>query len=229
MNTLDLNEAVNLLNGTILSSLLALIRGQSGTVGAQLNYQCGLLTANAFTELNATPDGDYAFWINLAKCFDAAQQMGVTYQQMDTVRTAAEASTPKGLPAIAVRNFSVRMALAEQARILAATTFTSRQVIDDYFDQINASFDTAETEAANNLDNVAYVALVQLHAAVSNDLANRARPLPRMVTYTYNASKPALYMAQNLYQDPVRYEDLISENSPIHPLFMPASGRALSS
>jgi prophage DNA circulation protein len=120
------------------------------------------------------------------------------------------------------------MVLVEQARILAATNFTSRQDVDRYFNAMHASFEQAETVAANNLDNVAYRALVKLHAAVTNDLANRSRPLPKMVTYTTATSKPALYLAQFLYQDPSRYQELIDENKPIRPLFMPRVGQALS-
>lgn len=230
MNSTDLQEAVSLTNNVVLSALQGLVQGKSGSTGSQLLQMCGTLVANAGTELNATPDGDYTFWINLAKCFDAAQILpSITFVQMEAVRVAVDATTPVGMSAIAVKNFSIRMSLAEQAKILAATAFASRQEIDGYFDTINASFDEAETVAANNMDNVAYVALVKLHAAVSNDLSTRARPLPRMVSYTFAKRRSSLVISQTLYQDPTRSGELIAENKPIRPLFMPLIGKALAS
>lgn len=229
MNAVELNEAIEITNTAVLAGLLKMVEGQSGAEGAQLRYQSGVLSVNGSVWLSQTVDRVYTFWISLAKCFDTAQSIdSVTFELMEQFRKDMVAVSAQGLPAIAVRNFAVRMALAEQAKILAATTFTSRREIDGYFGVINDAFEAAELVAARGRDNVAYVALIKLHAAVSNDLANRARPLPKMVTYSFPKSRPSLAIAQSLYQDPSRSGELISENSPIHPLFFPLSGRALS-
>lgn len=224
MNSVDLKEAASVV-AVVLDALLLTLQGQTGLIGAQTRFLCGQLSVNGESELSA---GGSQFWIDLAACFESAQQAGATFETMDIVRSTSEALTPTGLPGIAVRNFSVRMSLVEQARILAATTFVSRQDIDNYFDQINASFDVAELVAADNQDNVAYVLLIAIHAAVSNDLANRSRPLPKMVTYSFPARMPSLALAQRLYSDASRGDQLIAENKPVHPLFMPSSGNALS-
>jgi hypothetical protein len=228
MNSLDANEAMQVLNGTVFPSLLSLVSG-STLASAQLISLIGILAVNGPNELQAVPDGDKTFWQDITVIFDQAQVMGATFQQLENVRTTIDALTLVGLPAIAVRNYCVRMCLVEQVRILADTVFTSRQQIDAYFDAINTSFGDAEEVAANNKDNVAYIALLKLHGAASNDLATRSRPLPLMTTYSYPNARPALWIAQNLYQDPSRYNELISENNPIRPLFMPTSGKALAS
>lgn len=224
MTKQDLNEALTATE-EILSALLLIIKGETGAVGAALVQACGQLTANGASELETD---NPLFWADLANCFETARAVGASFVAMDAVRAVAEGQTPSGLPAIAIKNFAVRMALAEEAQILALTAFASRQSIDAIFDQVNASFDLAITVAADNLDNVAYTALTSLFAAVSNDLANRARPLPRMTTYIFPARLPALLLAQRLYYDPARADELIAENKPIHPLFMPMSGAALS-
>ncbi len=221
----ELDEAISGMN-TVIAALLGTLQGQTGLPGATLRQLCGNLSDNGAAELDA---GGPAFWVGLAASFEAAYQAGATYRTMDAVRAAAEALTPNGRAAIAVKNFSTRMALAELARILAATTFVSRQDIDKYFDQIDAAFRRAELVAADNLDNVAYCALLAIHAAVSNDLSTRSRPLPRMVSYSFPARLPALTLAMRLYADPTRSDELIGENKPTHPLFMPPSGKALSS
>jgi prophage DNA circulation protein len=219
----DLNEAMAA-TGTVLDALLLTLHG-SGLAGAKLTFLCGQLRDNGWSQLNA---GGTSFWASFAACFEAAVPAGATFEAMDAVRAAANRLTTASRPGIAVKNFSVRMALAEQARILAATTFVSREDIDNYFNSINASFDAAKKVAADNLDNTAYVALLAIHAAVSNDLANRSRPLPRMVTYSFPRRMPSLWLAQRIYYDPSRNDEVIAENKPIHPLFMPPTGKALS-
>lgn len=221
----EVNEAVAA-TALVLNALLSTLFGRTGESGAQLRFQCGQLVTNGGGYLHA---GGLTFWQALSNCFEAAPAAGATFAAMENVRAVAEAIIPIAPATIAVKNFSIRMALAEQARIIAATNYASREDVDRCYDQINASFDRAETVAADNLDNVAYSALLSIHAAVSNDLANRSRPLPRMTTYNFATRMPSLWMAQRLYYDPARGAELIAENKPIHPLFMPSTGAALSS
>jgi hypothetical protein len=148
---------------TMLDGLLATLHGKSGIVGAQLNYLCGHLRADGAAELNA---GGLTFWIDYVACYEAARKAGATFEKMEALHTTALALAPTTLPGIAMKNFSIRLVLAQQARILAATDFTSRQDIDRYFDLINSSFELAELVAADNLDNVAYLALLAIHAAL---------------------------------------------------------------
>jgi prophage DNA circulation protein len=188
--------------------------------------QVGAIATYGSAQLNG---GGLTFWQSLAACFDAARAAGASFEAMDKIRLIADSQTPQYFAGIAVKNFSIRMALAEQALILAATTFASRQDIDKYFDLINVSFDEAEVVAANNFDNTSYKALIAIHAAVSNDLASRSRPLPRMVSISFAKRMPALWLAQRIYADATRSDELIGENRPIHPLFMPQAIVALSS
>ena len=224
MDKADLNETMSATK-LVLAALLDTLSGSTGKAGAQLNYLCGKLRVNGPKQLNV---GGYDFWADLVACFEAAPLAGATFLGMDTVRLVARALTPSSLPAVALKNFATRMALAEQARILSATTFTSRQQLDAVFDQIDVAFNDAELVAADNMDNVAYRALIAIHAAVSNDLATRSFTLPRMTTYKMPIRMPALTLAQRIYYDPSRSGELIAENRPIHPLFMPSSGVALS-
>lgn len=224
MTQSQLNEAVAV-TAQIITSLEATLAGQTGAAGAQTKFLCGALLTNGGIELY---EGGYQFWIDLQNCFEAAQQAGASFAAMQVVLNTANALTPLGLPAIAVKNFAVRLSLLEQSRILAATTFVSRQQIDNFFGQIDASFQAAELVAADNLDNVAYFLLINLHAAVSNDLSTRSFALPEMVTFTFPQRSPSLYLAQRIYQDGSRNDELIGENAVIHPLFMPPTIQALA-
>jgi prophage DNA circulation protein len=224
MNKNELDEAIAATQ-RVLSALLSTLHGSTGQAGAELRWACGQVTTNGPAMLYAV---DPNFWTSVVVCFEDARLAGATFAAMDAVRVVAQGLAPRGTPAIAVKNFAMRLALAEQAQILAATTFTSREDIDRCFDLIDPAFETAEQIAADSLDNIAYTALISLHAAVSNDLANRERPLPRMVSYTFGNRAPSLWLAQRLYADASRNDELIAENKPVHPLFMPPSGVALS-
>lgn len=224
MNKVDLDEAITVTT-TVVQAILSSMPSASGLTAAKARYACGLLTSDGKTLL---ANDRLGFFLWLIAAFDTAQLAGATYEKMDAVRQIAVAITPSGLAAKAVRNMAVRLSLVEQARILAATDFKSRDDVDSYFNRINAAFDAAEIEAADNLDNIAYKMLIELHAAVSNDLANRSRPLPRMVSYTFPKRFPALTLAHRLYTDASRANELVDENDPIHPLFMGPNISALS-
>jgi hypothetical protein len=227
VNKTALNEAVGVAQ-TLLTAVLQTLNGQTGTAGAQMAQSVAALMGNAASEIAALSNASVQFFADFGACFEQARLAGATFVGMDAVRTTALGLSPSGLPAIAVRNFAIRMALAEEGQILAATTFTSRQQIDDYFEQINASFDQAIVVAADNADNVTYQALIALYAAVSNDLGTRALSLPTLVQYAFATRMPSLWLAQRLYQDPTRADQLVAENMPIHPAFMAAAGLALS-
>lgn len=222
MNRQDLKEAVSFTQ-SLLNLLLATLHGQTGLAGAQLQFLCGELVAFATPKLKAGAIG-----ADIAACFDQARLAGGTFQAFDGIRTWAMGQTPKGLPAIALANATVRFSLIEQSYILAAMTFTSRRDIDNYLLIMNAAFDASEIAAADSLDNAAYQAMLALHAAVSGDLVYRSRPLPRVVNYQFGKRMPALVLAQRLYADPTRAEELIAENKVVHPLFCPPSGICLS-
>ena len=70
-------------------------------------------------------------------------------------------------------------------------------------------------------------ALRAVRAAVSRDLAARGASLSSVVTVV-SGSVPAPVLAQRLYRDPVRADELVTQAAPVHPAFMPARFKALS-
>jgi prophage DNA circulation protein len=202
----------------------------SGMQQAQLNYLCGVCAAAANANLDVEPDelADSAFWAQFTACFEQARLAGATYESMDVVRALVMAFVPTTWVGVAVTNFAVRLALSEQAQILAAITFTSRQQIDNYLNLIDANFSIAIDNAADNGDVGVYQALIALEAAVVYNLSTEAAPLPQIVQINLARSMPALTIAQRLYQDPTQAGALIAMNSVANPVFMPPSLTVLS-
>lgn len=71
----------------------------------------------------------------------------------------------------------------------------------------------------------AWSAVAGLAAA---DLVRRAQALPRRTTYALPASLPSVVLAQRLYADADRADELATLNAWPHPLFMPPAGIRLS-
>jgi hypothetical protein len=215
-------EATAVINA-VLDAINSVAKDAVGELAAELRLKVGNLRVYAEQYINVG-----AIAAPLADVFDSAMLAGVSYDGMDYVRSTSEAILTSSFPATSVKNTSVRLALVEIGNILAAIDYTSRQQIDDYIDRINDAFDSAETAAADLLDNTVYRSLVSLHSAIAFDLNTRSMPLPSMIDFTAPSILPMLWIANRLYGDASRNGELCAENKPIHPAFVKSHIRCLS-
>lgn len=218
----NIAEGVGLL-ATMLNALSGTVSGQTGTLGSQLFFAINDLIAGGEADLRISLLGT-----PLLAVFEQATAAGATLAGMNTVITAMEAAAPAGAIGIAIVNAGINMALVEQARILAATAFTSSNDVSAAIASNNANFSSAEETIADSGDVATYQALIALHASVTRDLVNRGLQLPSLVTYSLARSLPSLVVSLRLYGDSTHADDLVAQNKVIHPAFMPASGIALS-
>lgn len=166
---------------------------------------------------------------SLSDAFGLAFALGGTVERFDRVRQAAENEAPVSVEAEIMAALFIRLALVYEARaIITNVTFKSRQDVDAMKARMNAAFAPAQEYAADNRDPEVFRALVALHSAVIRDLVVRGRPLPRMTNYRFGRSLPSLRLAQRLYGDAGRAEEMQLENKVPHPAFMPYTGQALS-
>lgn len=77
-------------------------------------------------------------------------------------------------------------------------------------------------------EDASYNALRALRVAVVQDLTARGASLAPIQTFTMSASLPSLALAQRLYRDPSRADELEIQIDPVHPLFCPATFKALA-
>jgi hypothetical protein len=212
-------EAVDLATG-VINQLMAV--PNTGL----LTYTGGVLLAalplQIFTGTITQPSG------GLTDVFEQARLAGLPYSQFDIIRTRVSAMLPTGASAQALQAFIINLCLIEQAQVLAATVFTIRADIDSALDKINLAFSAGIETASNNFDHEVYSALVSLNAACAQDLSTRAQSLPRMVQFTFPVALPSLYLAQRIYGDASRADELAAENPAPHPLFITSPIFALS-
>lgn len=117
---------------------------------------------------------------------------------------------------IAARQLNGRVASLAAARLVAETDWISRQDALAAGDDTLALIDAQMTTDAAITDAV-YAALVDLRAAVSEDLRARAVALPGLTTYTPQTTLPALVVAHRLYGDAKRADEIAVRNNVPHP------------
>lgn len=221
MNKPDLQEATPLVQ-RLLDNLSASIVDKGST---------GIAATVAIGQTYA--DAAYLCWTDsigaaLDDCFDLVRQAGCILQQMGTVRILLTAEKPLTLGATLVRNMGIFLALAQQGKIISQMVFSSRQDVNALRATLQKPFADTEEMAADTMDNVAFRAITQLHAAVINHLVQTARPLPEMLTYQFATPLPSIIISQRLYGDARRYDEIRAENKIVHPAFCPPTGQALS-
>jgi hypothetical protein len=203
--------------------VLVAFGGAAGRAGSDLRLVVGDLNAHVSDYIR---DGSFA--ARLLTCYATATAAGITVAWLDQVLEQLFNEQPKYLASVSVQQNSILMALAQDARVLGATTFVSREDVDLMLVKMKDWFDQARQLAAAQRDNPGYNALISLAGAITRYLADVARPMPRMLQFSI-APMPSLTMSQYIYYEGGRSEELIAENKVVHPLFMPTSIRGLSS
>lgn len=92
-----------------------------------------------------------------------------------------------------------------------------------------AALDAEITLAGDQGQDATFNALRGLRAAVSFDLATRGAQLAGITDVGSNLAMPAPVLAQRLYRNPGRADELVTQGNPSHPAFMPTRFKALSS
>ncbi|WP_063899709.1 DNA circularization protein [Burkholderia stagnalis] len=122
-----------------------------------------------------------------------------------------------------------RTAIAELATVSTTYQPSSSDDAVAVRDQIASLIDAETTTAGDAGDDASYDALRTLRQSVVSDFAARGAKLASTQAYTFGSGLPSLVLANRLYRDPSRADELVSQADPIHPAFMPTSFSALSS
>ncbi|WP_325950175.1 DNA circularization protein [Pseudomonas putida] len=117
---------------------------------------------------------------------------------------------------LAAQQLCARLAAITAARVVAETDWLSRQDADEAGKDALALIDhQLQTSPAINDD--VYNALAALRAALVTDLRERATALPNLASFTPQTTLPALVVAQRLYGDATRADEICVRNNVRHP------------
>jgi prophage DNA circulation protein len=106
--------------------------------------------------------------------------------------------------------------------------FTSRNDVQNMMARMTGAFNLARDNAAERMDSATYESLTYLAGTIINHLNTVALTLPSLVNFKYGVNWPALSMANLIYQDTSRWQELVDENKVVHPAFMPLTIVGLS-
>jgi prophage DNA circulation protein len=121
-----------------------------------------------------------------------------------------------------------RAALASIGQVVATYVPQSYDEAIATMNTVTGFLDAEILLAGDGGDDESYNALIALRQAVVTALTTTGATLPSLETFSFKAALPALVLANRLYQDPSRSDELIQQASPIHPAFMPITFRALA-
>lgn len=220
LSTLDLTDAVGIPDlGAVREGFLAELPSMLG--GGLGDGMQGLVEAFAdasFSRRFGLGDADES-WGGFASLADFGGDLPAL--PAGTVNRRAQADNRDALVAL-VR----RLALAQEAKALAARSFVSFDEAMEARSATLARLDAALLQAGSNGDDAVFSAASALKAAVTRDVEKRALPLPRLRRIAMEAVLPARVVAHMLTGDGRKADDLVARNNIAHPAFVPA-GRKL--
>ncbi|MFN3686093.1 hypothetical protein [Salinarimonas sp.] len=223
MKSADVEACVHAIGERL--SLLEDAADGRGRAGADLRRALGRLRAEAAGLVRGATLGE-----PLASAMRLASADGIDARDWRGILARAEglARPQLGTPASAVATAFEGLCLVELARALEREELRSRDEAQALLQRLRALFSAAVERAADARDQEAFRALRGLQAATMRALEERGRPLARVVRRTFAIRLPSLVLAQRLYQNAGRHEELIGENRVRHPLFCPETVQALS-
>lgn len=173
----------------------------------------------------------------------AAALLAATTDPADSVRVMASLAnfTPNApVPASAVGSAMQTMqsgcgdlfrraALIAMARASASYQPASFDDAVTVRNQLCALLDAEIMIAGNQGEDGTFNTFRAVRAAVVQDLTTRAANLSTLANVKSNSAVPAPVLAQRLYRDSTRSDELVMQADSIHPAFMPTNFKALSS
>lgn len=150
-----------------------------------------------------------------------------------TVPEAEPGAVPTASQAVAVMARASSSLLRRSCAIVQAQVATryqpaSRDDAQAVLTLVLAALDAEIADAGDLGEDDTYNALRALRTAVVQDLTTRSAGLSAVSTVTTAASLPAPALAQRLYRDSTRADELVQAADPIHPAFMPRAFQALA-
>jgi hypothetical protein len=210
------------ISGRLMSALVS-FPVNDVAAGADLRSAVGKYMAN-FSQLV----DDLIIGTSLFECFELARTAGATLNSMDGVRTAMFDETPVNFLGTAIANAAIIFSFVEQVQIITTMEFSSRSEVDVLMDSMGAVIEAIKIDKADSFVSSDYKNFVGLAALLIQHLSSTERQLPRVVQYRLPVSYPSLALANRIYADASRSDELIAENGTVHPAFMQRDIVALS-
>ena len=185
---------------------------------------CSSLQAQAEAVIDAALLGTR--WADIA---DALAADGAAVDRLELALDRLVAVTASTDDAAAARTVAEMACLVALAAAVPTEPLRSLDDAEALIARLADRFARVEDAIADVDDGAHWRALAGLQAAVASYLSTATTALPRRRTVQLAAHEPSLTVAQRLYQDAARGDELATENAVIHPAFLPLALTALTS
>jgi hypothetical protein len=214
--------------GAMLGNLLNYILMSLPPVQTDARDLCRRLCTTLRDNASAAIRGN-TLGTQLQAIYNAADAAGASYGGIEAARQylMSQVASTSAFTQIVFRSALV-MTLAEESMIISRFPFATQAEVQNMIYHVRDMFDAAKALGIDEVDIVLYQTLNALGGAVMNHLATTELKLPRFMAYQTGMPMPSLYLAQRIYADPSRSDELEAENGVIHPAFMPRTLRVLS-
>jgi prophage DNA circulation protein len=167
-----------------------------------------------------------------ASAADPGDRLRLTVQLATPPAPPATTTSPVGdaiatMQTAAATLFS-EAALGQVVQAAGAYQPSSQDDATSVAQQVTTVLDSAILAAGDAGSDDVYNALLAAKNATVMDLKARGGALAPIVAFEFNASLPALTLAQRIYRDGGRSDDLIVQANPVHPAFFPTAFSALA-
>lgn len=133
-----------------------------------------------------------------------------------------------GVVQVATQNLVRRAAVAALSPAVAAYQAASVEDASSTRADVLTAVDREITAAGDAGDDGVYASLRATRATIVQAFNTEGAGLPTLKTVVTRRPMPSLALAQRLYRDASRADDLVARAGPPHPAFMPVSFRALN-
>ena len=216
-------EAANLLDTLLNYILMSLPPGQT----PQRDY-CRRLVTTLRSDPAAAIRGD-TLGTDLQNIYAAADAADCTYAGIEAARGYLMSQTGSTSAWVqAVLNSALVMTLGEECTLVTRMTFPSQGEVQTMILHMRDAFEQATELGIDELDVTVYRTINAMGGAIMNYLARVELQLPRYMAYRAAAPWPSLYLAQRIYADPTRADQIEAENGVVHPAFCPVNLRILA-
>jgi hypothetical protein len=165
----------------------------------------------------------------LSQVFLAADVAGATFGGIDAARLyLMNQAASKSIFTQIVYRSALVMVMALESNIVARMTFTNQEQCQNMVMYMRQAFEDARALGIDEVDALVYQTLTALGGAIMNHLGRTELKLPRYVTWRSVMPMPSLYLAQRIYADGSRSDEIEAENRIVHPAFCQTQLRVLN-
>jgi len=166
---------------------------------------------------------------DLAQIYLAADVAGATYAGIEATRQYLMSQIAnKSVLTQAIFRSALIMTLALQSKIVGRIAFQTQTQVQNMLIHMRDAFDAAKAIGIDEIDVLVYQAITAMGGAVMNHLATTELQLPRLMAYRTPMPMPSLYLANRIYADASRSDEIEAENGVVNPAFCPMNLRVLS-